>query len=125
VTAPDRTPDADPRPWERPGAVRRDVAPHRSNVLVLLGWVGLFLGLAGFCMPPLALAGLLLSEMTGIQALRDIRQMRAGTMDPAGMAEAKRAERLAYLGFIVGLAGGSCGVGVAVVTWLPVLWRLL
>jgi hypothetical protein len=33
-------PDAgDPRPWERWGAARRDCAPHRGDVLLMLTWV--------------------------------------------------------------------------------------
>jgi hypothetical protein len=48
VTDPDRRPDAsgaDPRPWERPGAVRRDVAPRRANLLTTLGWLSLAFGI--------------------------------------------------------------------------------
>jgi hypothetical protein len=42
---PDRQPDADPRPWERPGAVRRDAAPHRAYLLATLGRLPLAFGL--------------------------------------------------------------------------------
>jgi hypothetical protein len=35
-------PDADEaRPWERVGEVRRDVSPHRGNLLLLLARVAL------------------------------------------------------------------------------------
>jgi hypothetical protein len=40
---------ADPRPWERWGAARRDCAPHRGNVL-LLAWTAWVLGLSSFCL---------------------------------------------------------------------------
>jgi hypothetical protein len=33
--------EGEPRPWERPGQVRRDVAPHRGPWLLLSAWVGL------------------------------------------------------------------------------------
>jgi hypothetical protein len=39
-------PDAgDPRPWEQPGAVRRDAAPHRAYLLATLGRLPLAFGL--------------------------------------------------------------------------------
>jgi hypothetical protein len=47
--------------------------------------------------------------------------MRARTMDPAGIPEAERLRRLAFLGFIPDLAGGGCGISVALVTWLPMV----
>src|SRR5262245_17843931 len=37
--------DSEPRPWERPGAVRRDRVPHRSGWLLLLGLAALACGL--------------------------------------------------------------------------------
>ena len=48
MTDPDRPADPDlddPRPWERPGAVRRDAAPHRANLLAVLGRLSLAFGL--------------------------------------------------------------------------------
>src|SRR5262249_10530030 len=47
--------DADPRPWERPGAVRRDCEPDRGQTLLLLGCSALVLGVVGLCILPLAL----------------------------------------------------------------------
>jgi hypothetical protein len=32
------SPDDDDRPWERPGAVRRDYEPHRGSLLESLAW---------------------------------------------------------------------------------------
>ena len=47
----ERQPDsANPRPWVRWGTARRDCAPHRGNVLLLLAWVAWVLGLSTFCL---------------------------------------------------------------------------
>jgi hypothetical protein len=44
-------PDAgETRPWKRWGAARRDCAPHRGNVLLLLAWVAWGLGLSSVCL---------------------------------------------------------------------------
>jgi hypothetical protein len=37
---------ADPRPWERPGAVRKDAAPHRGRLLRGLANASLACGVA-------------------------------------------------------------------------------
>jgi hypothetical protein len=79
-------PDAG-RPWERPGAVRRDCAPHRGNLLGALGNVSLALGiLAAVFVVPLA-AGLPLGVLTASLAERDLTRMASGAMDPAGREE--------------------------------------
>jgi hypothetical protein len=36
----------DPRPWEQPGAVRRDVEPHRGRPLLVFGSVALLYAVA-------------------------------------------------------------------------------
>jgi hypothetical protein len=71
-------------PWQKPGAVPRDCAPHRGPLIRLLGTVSIITGgLALFCglTAPLAL-------LTGVAAVvlagRDLRQMVAGRMDPQG-----------------------------------------
>jgi hypothetical protein len=83
MTDPDRQPD-DTRPWERPGAVRRDVEPHRGHWLRLLGGIALILGLVSCLVFPFVLLSLPLSAVVLLLARRDLARMRAGTTDPAG-----------------------------------------
>jgi hypothetical protein len=111
-------PDADPRPWDQPEAVRRDVAPHRSNLLVLLATVALALGLSSFCLVVTGWAALPLALAVDWLAQRDLERMTAGTMDPRGRAEAERAQELAGYACALGFVGGLlCG--------LPLLTALL
>ena len=65
------------RPWEEPGAVRRDAEPDRG----LLGLVALVLGLAPVC-------GVVLGAVVLCLANSNIRKMRAGRMHRGGMWEA-------------------------------------
>jgi hypothetical protein len=88
---PDRPTDADPRPWEQPGAVRRDVAPHRGNLLLLLAVAGLVCGLLSFVLWFPGVFGILLGVTSVDLAGRDLLAMDAGTMDPSGREQATRA----------------------------------
>jgi hypothetical protein len=120
---PDELPHADRagdalRPWEQPGAVRRDVAPHRSNLLVLLANVALLLGLSSFCLVVTGRAALPLALTVEWLAQRDRERMTAGTMDPRGRHDAERAQELAGYACVLGFVGGFvCG--------LPLLTALL
>jgi hypothetical protein len=117
MTAPERhaglEPKADERPWEGPGAVRRDCAPHRGSWFVLLGLVdgfGIAVAVAAWmlsyrpfylqvspttCISPsdwlLVLPSVLclpLGLSTWALAARDLARMRGGDMDPAGLGAA-------------------------------------
>ena len=50
-------PASDDRPWERPGAVRRDCQPHRAPLLLALADASLLLGTLSLCLGFAALAG--------------------------------------------------------------------
>jgi hypothetical protein len=113
----------DPRPWEQPGAVRRDVEPHRGNWLLLLAAVTFLLGASSLAVVVPGWLAVPLGFAVDRLAVRDLRRMRAGTMDPDGHAQAKQARRLADLGTILGvLGGGGCGLylflGVVLVLFL-------
>jgi hypothetical protein len=114
------TVNAHDRPWELPGAVRRDCEPHRADLLLLLGYVGAACCAAGLAtavfacgIPPFATGVLLTCTVAGIPcgltgwllARRDLRLMRAGLMDPAGMSGTERALALSRL------AVGLCAAG--------------
>jgi hypothetical protein len=88
------------RPWERPGAVRRDCVSHRGPLLRALSAAALLLVLLSFAAAilsplmarPLGVlllallwsAGLGLAVTTYALARRDLALMAAGLMDPAG-----------------------------------------
>jgi hypothetical protein len=101
-------PEDGPRPWERPGAVRRDCEPHRALLLGLLARAGLPLmvvssalnvcvppaiavGVGGVVAPVLFLAAVLPTAATwGLAGglwwacHRDLALMRDGRVDPEG-----------------------------------------
>ena len=74
----------DPRPWERPGAVRRDCERHRGQLLRRLGGFVLVCAALAVCALPLALVVLPSSVAVWLLARRDLARMDAGLMDPEG-----------------------------------------
>jgi hypothetical protein len=104
MTDPDRPPDADPRPWDQPGAVRRDREPDRSSPLQLFGLAAMGLGALGVLLLPAAPVGLCLGLVVHALARRDLARMRAGLMDPAGRPGTERAMKYATGGAWFGLS---------------------
>jgi hypothetical protein len=76
----------EPRPWERSGEVRRDVAPHRAELLCGLANVSLACGLAALVFGVPALVGVPLGLAASVQTSRDLERMATGTLDPQGRA---------------------------------------
>jgi hypothetical protein len=115
---PDRQPgpDADDsRPWERSGFVRRDCAPHRANVLMLLATVAVVLGLSSFCLVFTGWLGFILGGVVRHLADCDLAKMRAGVMDPNGRRQTEAAREQALWGMFYGGFGGLvCGVPLLV-----------
>jgi hypothetical protein len=110
MTDPDPPPDADPRPWDQPGAVRRDVAPHRGNVLVLLAEVALAVGASSFCLVWTGPVAVVLGWVVHGLARRDLGKRWAGAVDPRGRAQALRARQPSDLACGVGGVGTLCGL---------------
>jgi hypothetical protein len=107
VTDPDQTPNpdaADPRPWERPGAVRKDVAPHRGKLLRALANASRACGIAALVLGAPALLGVPLALATRIMVEHDLERMGTGRLDPRGRAETwaagERANHALALGFM-------------------------
>src|SRR5690348_2510613 len=111
-----REPEGGERPWEGPGAVRRDCEPHRGPLLGVLGGLALLCALlspALLCLvpPPLGLEGFVPSWLAGVAlggvvftlARRDLRRMAAGLMDPEGEAATEGARNRAFGAVVVGL----------------------
>jgi hypothetical protein len=111
--------DADDRPWEQPGATRRDWEPHRGRLVKGLGTVSLLCGLGAaslFCSP---LAGLGVARLpsvgivAGLAAVglgaaavvmgrSDLRAMRVNLVDPGGRLRTRA-------GLFFGLVGATVG----------------
>jgi hypothetical protein len=115
--------DNDSRPWERPGALRRDCEPHQGTLLRLLAVASVGVGMVAFVLlvlaaqyrssrtrllllTPSCLCAILapaLAVAARLLARRDVRRMRAGVMDPAGEGSARTARFVSVLGLAVGL----------------------
>lgn len=94
----------DDRPWERPGAVRRDCEPHRSSLLLFLAILSLIGGSLAICCGVTGIVGILLGVPTWVMARRDLRMMKAGVMDPAGTDRTNRALDYARVGTLIGVS---------------------
>jgi hypothetical protein len=99
--------DQDIRPWERPGADRRDLEPDRGELLQWMGWAGLVCGLASFGLVFPAPAAIALAVAVLIMSRTDLARMRSGLMDRAGEEQTRTARRNAL-----------CGLGLALVPLL-------
>jgi hypothetical protein len=80
-------PAEESRPWEQPGAVWRDVAPHRGELLHLLATISLACSVAGIILVLPAVVGVLLAGVTAFLAERDMDRMARGLLDPGGRAQ--------------------------------------
>ncbi len=96
-------PPEDSRPWEAPGAVRRDVGPHRGRWLRLLAGTALACGVASLCLAVPALVALPLGTAVLVMARRDRARMRRGEMDPDGLVDIGVAEGWAALGVLLAI----------------------
>ena len=85
--------------------MRRDVAPHRGDWLRALATAALVCGLLSLCTGVAALAAVPLSVAAYELARRDLAQMRAGLLDPAGEGDAEEARARAVLGLLFALPG--------------------
>jgi hypothetical protein len=93
------------RPWERPGAVRRDCEPHRGPLLRVLGAVALVCGILAWMLAVPGVIGLPFAAAVLIMSSRDLSRMRRGLLDPAGRAETDKAGTLALEGLVLSVVG--------------------
>jgi hypothetical protein len=101
----DLEPEAGPR-TARMGP-RRDWLPHRGKLLLVLGNISLALGGLSLCTvgigSPLAVG---LGLTTWFLAQRDLEEMRAGRMDPAGQSSTEAGRAGGLVGSLLGLLFG-------------------
>jgi hypothetical protein len=81
----------DDRPWEQPGAFRRDAGPHRGRLLLLLGCLGACFGWLSWLLWPLAALSIPLGITACLAAGADLAMMRKGLMDPKGLGDTRMA----------------------------------
>jgi hypothetical protein len=99
------------RPWELPGAFRRDCEPHRGPLVVFLGRAAFALSFVlaaiplvdlpvlqawrfpGWGLPLIPLAGTLPSLAVWALARHDLALIRGGWMDPAGESQVQEGWR--------------------------------
>jgi hypothetical protein len=102
-------PPDDDRPWDRPGAVRRDSVPHRSHLVQTFGTVGLvsgFLALPGCvcsCLLPFSLTALGFGTTAWVMGRSDLRSMDAGVMDPSGRSATRLGKNFGMAGVFLGI----------------------
>jgi hypothetical protein len=89
------------RPWELPGAVRRDVEPHRGRLLRVLGAAALVCGILALVLAVPGLIGLPVAVAVLVLSGRDLGRMRRGLLDPAGRAETEKARDFALWGLLL------------------------
>jgi hypothetical protein len=103
-------PQGGPRPWEEPGATRRDVAPHRGEFLRLLATISLGFSVAGVLLAVPAVVGVPLAFVVSRMASRDLDRMGGGRLDPRGRADTHAAQVRACVAFGLGIAAPfACG----------------
>jgi hypothetical protein len=107
--------EADERPWERPGQVRRDALPHRAGLLDTLATASLLCGVSSICLVFPALVGLPLGVVTWLLARRELQDIEAGLVDPRGRERIADAKDWAFKGTLLCLV-------VLVVDGLLLVW---
>jgi hypothetical protein len=100
-------------PWRQPGAVRRDVEPHRGPLLLALANATLVGGLVSVCLPGALVPAFVLGCFAYWASRSDLRKMRAGLLDPSGRADARRAGQRSLFGLFLALT--------AELLWLTIL----
>jgi hypothetical protein len=93
------TSEEDVQPWEHPDAIRRDIEPHRGDLLLLIGTASLILSLLGATAP----LALLLGGYAWKMGVADRQKIRTGELDPEGQRSAEMGQALGICGVIVSL----------------------
>lgn len=90
------------------GTLSSGVAPHRGGVVLTLGIVGLSLGVFGLCIFVFGAIGWICCLIAWILGYFDLRAMRLGNMDAAGLG-------ITQAGMICGMIGTILGAMALVV----------
>jgi hypothetical protein len=107
----------DDRPWERLGAPRRDCVPHRAGLVFSLGLLALILGVLSFWLLLTAAIVWPLAGAVCAMARQDLREMRAGAMDPAGEDDVSKGRECALYGAALGVVGALMWAMILSMIW--------
>jgi hypothetical protein len=94
-------PELSERPWEQPGAFRRDCESHRGNFLYFWSSIGLVLAAFSICFGIPGIIGLGIAIPVWIAAGRDLAKMDKGLMDPEGAIHTAAARDRAFVAVLV------------------------
>jgi hypothetical protein len=120
-SAAERQPLSDvPDPELRP--IRRDLKPHRGNLILALGIVTLVTGLGAMCICLPFPISLVVGISTIVLARRDLRSMRAGSMDPHGQGSTRSGMILAVIGIAIPIVWWLALIGMIVSIAVLELW---
>jgi hypothetical protein len=86
----------DDRPWEWPGAMRRDCVPHRSQFLHFLAVVSVVCSVLIIPVPVALCLGFYVTTL----AREDLLRMQQGLMDSSGRLETEIARQLAWVALV-------------------------
>src|SRR5262249_14402623 len=89
------------RPGKLPDDFRRDLPPHRAELLRLLAKISVVCGLLSFALLAPAVLGLSCGVAALVLAKRDLRRMQAGLMDPRGRNGTLAARDRAIVGIVL------------------------
>jgi hypothetical protein len=101
-----------------PLSLRRDWLPHRGRTIVVLGNVSMALGGLALCTGGVAALGSIpLGIAAWVMAGQDLRQIRAGLMDPQGSSDARAGRTGGILGVVLGLIFGILYIVIYLGYW--------
>ena len=106
------------RPWETPGAVRRDCEPHRAHLVRLIGTISLICGLLSICFGLTGPVGILAGIAAWLMARCDLRKMSEGIMDPSGRTATRLGKECGQLGIAFSMLCGAWPAAIVLSRWL-------
>jgi hypothetical protein len=83
--------ESEERPWEQPGRVRRDCAPHRGALLLVLATLSVVLGWLSWCLVVPSVVGLPLAVAAFVMSRHDLGRLRAGLVASDGWGQTSAA----------------------------------
>ncbi|MBY0524966.1 MAG: hypothetical protein K2R98_16290 [Gemmataceae bacterium] len=95
--------DAAMPPWEQPEAVRRDLPPHRAEILSFLASASMVCASVSSCLFFLGIVGVGFGLVTVELAKRDLDRMGQGLLDPSGQEQTTRALARGERGIVTSL----------------------
>jgi hypothetical protein len=107
------------RPWEQPGAVRRDCEPHRARFLRGLGIIGVVLAYLAVCTGIGSPLGMVVGITVWVMAARDLAKMRKKRMDPAGKSDTIVARDCAIATVVLSVVFGALWACIVFLVEIP------